>query len=850
MSNISSLVGTAGGFKGTGVDAPRDAGYTTPEQAQTAYEGTQASLNNQQAFLQALQAQNGLLNQANVFSQQQGLANQLQSVANGGGPNPAMAQLNQATGANVANQAALMAGQRGSGANAGMMARLAAQRGGDLQQQAVGQGATMQAQQSLGAMAQLAAQQANMGNMANTQVGNQMGQTNANTQSQMANHSNIIGAGTAAQSNMNQANTALISGTAQQQAAVGGGAMSGAGSAMAALAEGGMVEDPQVVMPAPQVASSGPQSGVGKLLKDKKTGIPTTSSDPIVNGFNSLGTGIGTYIHNHPSTDTTVNTQETISKSRGGDVPGKAPVPGDSYANDIVSAKLSPGEIVIPRSITMGPNAAANAAKFVEQELSKHGSMKANYAEGGAVQDTAGQPPSVIINNTPPPSQGNSPFALPQEQQGQLTDYMTPMRQLQQRAMTQTPQALQMNEQRKALESVLPKAPQMSSPQQNIDLGGNATQAPRAAMPSLMDQYNPTQGYNTQIAGINKQAALEGQMAQGTLPAMQEHTNALRNLTMEAQQNAWNHNVEVENIVSDMKNDKIDPNRYVNNMGTGKKISTAIGLILGGIGGGLLGQENAAMKFLNESINRDVEGQKMEMGKKQNLLSALEKQYGDKQDAIKMLHSIYSLKVENQIKEEAAKLGTPMALARAQQAVGPLVTQRNQAQLEVGMRQAMMRGMQGGDSEQTMQAMRVLNPAMAKEMEGRFVPGVGMASIPVPEAARDKMVAGADLDAKLAKLESFAKKHAGSVDPAIINEGKALAGEVSGAYRQATHSGVYKESDQSFINSMIDADPTKFGAEMRTLPGYKTVRDSNQMALKLLYKAHGLNYSMPKFNAR
>lgn len=34
-----------------------------------------------------------------------------------------------------------------------------------------------------------------------------------------------------------------------------------------------------------------------------------------------------------------------------GEVPGTAPVPGDSPANDIVDAKLSPGEVVIPRSV-------------------------------------------------------------------------------------------------------------------------------------------------------------------------------------------------------------------------------------------------------------------------------------------------------------------------------------------------------------------------------------------------------------------------------------------------------------------------------------------------------------------
>ncbi len=49
----------------------------------------------------------------------------------------------------------------------------------------------------------------------------------------------------------------------------------------------------------------------------------------------------------------------------GGGVPGSAPVPGDSPVNDTVDAKLSPGEVVIPRSITQAPDAPAKAAGFV-----------------------------------------------------------------------------------------------------------------------------------------------------------------------------------------------------------------------------------------------------------------------------------------------------------------------------------------------------------------------------------------------------------------------------------------------------------------------------------------------------
>lgn len=44
--------------------------------------------------------------------------------------------------------------------------------------------------------------------------------------------------------------------------------------------------------------------------------------------------------------------------SEGGIVPGKAPEVGDSRDNDIVSAKLSPGEVVVPRTVVSGGDKA------------------------------------------------------------------------------------------------------------------------------------------------------------------------------------------------------------------------------------------------------------------------------------------------------------------------------------------------------------------------------------------------------------------------------------------------------------------------------------------------------------
>ncbi len=138
---------------------------------------------------------NAVNNLGNVFNSQGSTLGQLQGIANGTGPNPAQAMLAQQTGQNVSNQAALMAGQRGAGANVGLMARQAAQQGAATQQQAVGQGATMQAQQSLGALGQMGTQQQGMANTAatagglgTTQVGQQisgLGQLSAQGQAML-----------------------------------------------------------------------------------------------------------------------------------------------------------------------------------------------------------------------------------------------------------------------------------------------------------------------------------------------------------------------------------------------------------------------------------------------------------------------------------------------------------------------------------------------------------------------------------------------------------------------------------------------------------------------------------------
>ena len=56
-------------------------------------------------------------------------------------------------------------------------------------------------------------------------------------------------------------------------------------------------------------------------------------------------------------------------------VPGTARVAGDSKLNDVVDAKLSPGEIIIPRTVAQAPDAPQKAANFVAKIKARKGRM-------------------------------------------------------------------------------------------------------------------------------------------------------------------------------------------------------------------------------------------------------------------------------------------------------------------------------------------------------------------------------------------------------------------------------------------------------------------------------------------
>ena len=204
---------------------------TNTTQLNNAYTGVQNALNatGSAAQMSTPGYWQGLGNEAN-------LANQLNTQAAGGGPNPALAELNQATGQNNQQTAALLASQQGAGTNAGLIGEQIARNSAANQQNAVGQAATLSAEQQIAAQQQatnLAATQVNQG--ANAFQAQSQQQQNEQNILQGAN-SGTNNANVSAQGSLNNLNASIAGQNASTNANLLGGLAAGGSSAISTIA--------------------------------------------------------------------------------------------------------------------------------------------------------------------------------------------------------------------------------------------------------------------------------------------------------------------------------------------------------------------------------------------------------------------------------------------------------------------------------------------------------------------------------------------------------------------------------------------------------------------------------------
>jgi hypothetical protein len=145
---------------------------------------------------------------------------------------------------------------------------------------------------------------------------------------------------------------------------------------------------------------------------------------------------------------------------------------------------------------------------------------------------------------------------------------------------------------------------------------------------------------------------------------------------------------DINKIQNDVMTQKIDPTRVWSNMSTGNRVLAGISIFLGGVAGGMQGTENRALGIIQDAVNKDIDAQKAEIGKKQNMLSLNMAKYNNIQDAAAATKAQLLSITQAQINQAAAKMGSKQALAAAQVANGQIDLQKAALIQQIGASQA------------------------------------------------------------------------------------------------------------------------------------------------------------------
>lgn len=343
-----------------------------------------------------------------------------------------------------------------------------------------------------------------------------------------------------------------------------------------------------------------------------------------------------------------------------------------------------------------------------------------------------------------------------------------------------------------------------------------AVQAPQiqpAAQQSMPDIYGEMykqyeQGYGKKQQGLEKQAEAEQEVAKQTIPILEQKAQQTQNVL--DMFNAHKNQImqERQNIINDMQQNHINPNQFWEDRSTVGKIGSILGLVMGGIGSGLTGQENPALKLINAQIDRNIEAQKINMQNKSSVLNHYRDMLGDEAAAANMARLVMTDQVDNQIKMLAAKTADPQIKARLLQLSGDLQVQAAPIMGQMALRKTVL-----GASSNMDPATKIRFSPFLEE------PQKEAAFKELTQAQEDKKgleKALSQLD-RAYKINTVLKRTLSPIQ--TKKELDAIKGSIIPSMSKDT-AGRYTESDAKAIESMFDtlgSDPKTFQAQKRAL---------------------------------
>lgn len=246
----------------------------------------------------------------------------------------------------------------------------------------------------------------------------------------------------------------------------------------------------------------------------------------------------------------------------------------------------------------------------------------------------------------------------------------------------------------------------MASQQPMPGQRANASAAPAAPSDPFgygAQQEAQEQGYTMQQKGLAGEAEAQANMGHAQEKSINAAAQAEMNLQKEFHETYQALEDDRKARMEALDRAKINPNKYWEERSIPGKVSSIIGMILGGLGGGLLHQENPALKLFQAQVDNSLKAQQANLGKQENLLAANMKQFGNLHDAMNITRMQLHDKLAMDLQKAAAHAQDPMAKARLLQEAGKLMQANAPIAQQLAMKKTLLSGAARG----------VVNPAMA-----------------------------------------------------------------------------------------------------------------------------------------
>lgn len=191
------------------------------------------------------------------------------------------------------------------------------------------------------------------------------------------------------------------------------------------------------------------------------------------------------------------------------------------------------------------------------------------------------------------------------------------------------------------------------------------------------------EGLAGQKAANTRVAEESGKIAEQQAPAINQASLEQQKTEQNLQQEMEFHKNKAQEVINDgveaLKKGELLPTHLFQNQNLPQRIGTAIGLLLGGMGGGMLHQENPVLKQMNQEIQNDFQKQQMNMNNRVNFLGAISNQLGHSAGAAQIATAIADEYSKNKIIAIADSMGTD----RAKQIAAGLNAQLTSGQTQV-----------------------------------------------------------------------------------------------------------------------------------------------------------------------